>query len=136
MVHLKEELELARHYLSMQQLRFENALSVRIMLPPDMQQGFVPVYSIQLLIENAIKHNILTNNQPLEISITGDVENDTITVCNNIQTRLTVENGSGVGLSNLSERYQMMGNWPVLVKRENNLFKVTIKVLNDAGSDY
>ncbi|MCX6316124.1 MAG: histidine kinase [Bacteroidetes bacterium] len=135
-IPLENELELVKHYLSMQQLRFGEALQTEIILPPEMPGGYVPVYSIQLLIENAIKHNRLLPEQPLSVRIFGNAASNTITVQNNLQTRLTVETGSGVGLSNLSERYQLLGNLPVMIHRDKEKFNVTIKVLQDENSNH
>jgi LytS/YehU family sensor histidine kinase len=136
-VSLEEELELSVNYLDMQKVRFTDALKVSINVPPAMKQdGYVPVYSIQLLIENAIKHNMLTTQYPLHISISGNEENKTVTVANNMQTRLMVEDESGVGLSNLSERYRLLGNWRVEICREQGEFKVTINILeNESGNN-
>lgn len=135
-VPLENELELTRHYLCMQQLRFGEALKTETAVPLSLLKGFVPVYSIQLLIENAIKHNSLMPGKPLTIRIHGNMEDRTVTVSNNLQSRLTVENGSGLGLSNLKERYQLLGNWPVDVYRDNEEFRVTIKILRHESSDH
>lgn len=135
-VTLAEELELSVHYLNMQKVRFNDALEVSINVPPSMKQNcYVPVYSIQLLIENAIKHNTLTAQQPLHITICGNEENNTVTVMNNMQTRLTVEDESGVGLSNLTERYRLLGNKPVHISKESGQFRVTINVLENENSN-
>lgn len=129
-IGLREELELAENYLNMQQVRFGNALDFTIDISHEMKfTGKVPVYSVQLLIENAIKHNILTTSQPLKIVIKPGKENNTISVENNSQPKLHIEDGSGVGLTNLAERYRLLNNEEINIDRSNGKFIVTIKVL-------
>jgi two-component system, LytTR family, sensor kinase len=136
LIPLKEEIELTRNYLGMQQVRFGNALNFTIAIPPDMiLNGKVPVYSIQLLAENAIKHNILTVAQPLHIAINGDIENKTIIIENNLQPKLHIEDGGGVGLSNLAERYRLLNNEEIKIDRLNDKFIITIKVLANESSN-
>lgn len=135
-VSLEKELELCINYLNMQKVRFNDALNVETDIPQILlQTGTVPVYSIQLLVENAIKHNSLTTQQPLHIKITGSKENSTISVSNNLQPKITIEDGNGVGLSNLSERYRLLGYKSIDMNKENGKFTVTIKVLNNESSD-
>lgn len=133
---LEEEIELTTNYLSMQQVRFGNALYFTIDVPYAMQSsGMVPVYSIQLLVENAIKHNILTNAQPLHISIKGDQGKKIVIIENNVQTKLQIEKGSGVGLSNLAERYRLLNNEEIHIVNSDGKFIVTLKVLENENSN-
>lgn len=131
-IGLDEELELTENYLNMQQVRFGNALDFTIDIPQNMKlAGKVPVYSIQLLVENAIKHNILTTSHPLTIVIKRGEENNTISIENNSQPKLHIENGSGVGLSNLAERYRLLNNEEINIERTSDKFIVSIKVLDN-----
>ena len=131
-VGLGEELELTENYLSMQQVRFGNALDFTIDIPHKIRiTGKVPIYSVQLLVENAIKHNILTTAQPLKIVIKSNKENSTISIENNLQPKLQIEDGSGVGLSNLVERYRLLNNEEINISKTNEKFIVTIKVLEN-----
>lgn len=135
-VPVEKELELCVHYLHMQQVRFGEALLYSIAVPASLRlSGMLPVYSLQLLAENAIKHNTLTRQQPLHIRISGDIEAGQITVSNNPQPRLSVETGNGVGLSNLAERYRLLGKEELVIRREKEQFAVTIKVLTDEHSN-
>lgn len=135
-VRLGEELELTENYLNMQRVRFGNALNFSIDIPQDMKTcGKVPVYSLQLLVENAIKHNVLTPSQPLNIVIRPGNDKDTISIENNSQPKLHIEDGSGVGLSNLAERYRLLNNEKVNINKTNDKFMVTIKVLENEGGN-
>jgi len=131
-VGLGDELELTENYLSMQQVRFGNALDFTIDIPHKMKiTGKVPIYSVQLLVENAIKHNILTMARPLKIVIKSGKENNTISIENNLQPKIHIEDGSGVGLSNLIERYRLLNNEEINIYRTNEKFMVTIKVFEN-----
>lgn len=135
-VPVEKELELCINYLHMQQVRFGAALTFSIDIPDSPQSaGKLPVYSIQLLAENAIKHNILTLEQPLHIRITGKTGTGKITVSNNMQPKLSIEDGNGVGLTNLAERYHLLGKAGLEISRGQGEFSVTIKILTDEHSD-
>lgn len=136
-VTVEKEIELCVNYLNMQQVRFGAALDYRIDIPDNiLHTGLLPVYSVQLLAENAIKHNQLTVQQPLYIRITGDEKSGSITLINNLQPRLTVETGNGLGLSNLTERYRLLGKPGLSISRGRGEFSVTIKLLNDEYSNH
>lgn len=129
-VTVEKELELCINYLHMQQVRFGEALQYTIHVPDPMKStSKVPVYSIQLLVENAIKHNSFTVQQPLQIDISADQLTERIRVKNNLQQKLTIEDGNGVGLSNLFERYRLLGKAGLELSRGQDEFSVTIKVL-------
>ena len=136
LVSLREELELCDDYLIMQQVRFRNSLHFYIDVSDDLMNKKVPVYSVQLLIENAIKHNITTASQPLRIEIKGNQERGTITVENNLQIKGSVSKSPGLGLSNLSERYKLLGIDGVDIKQSEYIFSVTIKTIEYEDSHH
>jgi two-component system LytT family sensor kinase len=134
-VKLQDELNLCTDFLDMQKLRFNNALQFSIDIPEEIiAKGFVPVFSIQLLVENAIKHNALTDESPLKIKITS--EDTRIIVSNNLQKRKTIEAVSGHGLVNLVERYRLLTNDEVIIKTSESNFSVSIKILENENSNY
>ena len=120
-VTLKEELDFLNSYIFLEQIRFENALFVNVDNCANPNQKVIPV-SLQLLVENAIKHNITTSNQPLTIDITIDDEG--ITVSNNLQLRSTADKG-GVGLKNLQKQYALY-NQTIDVADMGDIFIVKI----------
>lgn len=136
-VKLGDEIEFCQNYLEMQQVRFGKALSFSVVVPDEMMQnGRVPIYSIQLLVENAIKHNLLTIELPLNIDIIGNHKEGTITVINNRQEKTTMDERCGIGLSNLSQRYQLLGQKPVEVGHNRDEFYVTLKILEIESSNH
>ncbi len=132
-VPLKDEIKLCRGYLRMQQIRFGAALTCDIAVPEPIQESrFVPSFSIQPLLENAIKHNELTEEQPLRIEI--HVQDDWIIVSNTLQPKTISEGASGSGLANLSERYRILSGDELRIEANDSTFSVNIKLLNrDAG---
>ncbi len=134
-VKIKDELKLCLDYLEMQKIRYGEALQFHIDIPEKIvQTGFVPVFSLQLLSENAIKHNALTNETPLTIKIIYKEER--ITVTNNLRPKLTTETTTGSGLINLAERYKIVSGDEINIHTNDEQFAVSIKVLKNENSNY
>jgi two-component system LytT family sensor kinase len=157
------ELELCVDYLEMQQIRFGDALRFSVDVPDLVREReYVPVFSLQLLIENAIKHNVLTRERPLSIRVM--YADGAIRVANNLQkmpgagapagearapageagANVGEARGNlgdravseGTGLVNLRERYRALTGDPVLIEEGEHEFSVTIKVFDYEGSDH
>jgi len=136
LVSLKEEVEMCTNYLLMQQTRFGKAICFNIDIPASVQQvATVPVFALQQLAENAVKHNVLTNEQPLNIRISADKKGEWVIIKNNLQPKQTFEYSSGVGLANLSARYSLTGAEDIRIKKEQGEFSVAIKILYNAGNN-
>lgn len=132
---LTDEIKLCKDYLVMQQIRFDKALACTIDIPEDVQlRGAVPSFSIQPLIENAIKHNEATAASPLKILVY--YRDGHITVENNLQPRTHIDAPSGKGLINLVERYRILSGEEVFIRQDNNTFSVSIKVLNNEDRNH
>jgi len=128
-IKIDSELKLCVDYLDMQKMRFNGALRYDIDIPENIRHsGFLPSFSLQLLAENALKHNALTNDAPLIIKITYDAGR--IFISNNTQPKLTIETSTGIGLSNLTERYRILSNDELTIKVFENTFIVSLKVLD------
>ena len=132
---LSDEVKLCNNYLEMQKIRFDNALICTINIPKDvLTQGAVPSFSIQALIENAIKHNEVTETSPLVIRVY--YQDGRIITENNLQVRTHIDAPSGKGLVNLIERYRLLSEEEVIIRQGNNTFSVSIKVLNNEDSNH
>ncbi len=127
LVTIEEELKFAELYMSLIKMRFEDSIVFSI---PDRirnpEAKVVPL-SLQLLLENAVKHNQVTPNRKLHISISE--ENGNLVVRNNVQPKKVVKESSGVGLQNIRQRYFLLTNRPVEIKEQNNEFSVAIPLL-------
>jgi two-component system, LytTR family, sensor kinase len=128
-IPLRDELKLCEDYLGMQKIRFGEALICSVSINDEvLDKGLVPSFSIQPLLENAIKHNELTKASPLHVFI--DQDGDRIKVTNNIKPKTTTETSSGIGLANLSERYRILSNDDLKIENDGAVFSVSIKILN------
>jgi two-component system, LytTR family, sensor kinase len=129
-ITLKDELKLCEDYLGMQKIRFGEALICNVTIADViLENGFVPSFSIQPLLENAIKHNELTKASPLHIFIEQDSK--WIKVSNNIKTKATTEISTGIGLANLSKRYQILSGDEIILENNGATFSVSIKILDN-----
>lgn len=133
-VRLKDELKLCNDYIEMQKIRFEDAIIFDISIPDDRNESSLPIFSIQLLLENAIKHNSFTAESPLYIKVA--YEEGWIWVSNNKRPKPQGETKSGTGLQNLSERYKIISGNDIRIIANETEFRVGILVLskNDSRS--
>jgi hypothetical protein len=130
LVNVADELKLCLSYLEMQKVRFGDMLHFAITNPQlYAAKGKLPVYSLQLLVENAIKHNAFTNEMPLYIFIDYNSLSEIISVRNKIQPKRIKEATTKTGLKNLKERYDLLSSENIVVVDDGNEFLVQIKVL-------
>jgi len=128
-IKLTEELKLCKDFLEMQKMRFGDALQYEECIPEENKSGYVPVFSIQLLLENAIKHNVLTDQSPLHIIIAYDDKR--IIVSNTLKAKYSSETSTGLGLANLSERYKLLSGDEIIICSSEHEFSVSIKILDN-----
>lgn len=127
---IREELSFLDSYLYMLRFRYEDSLHMLIDLEEDLDSMRVPAFSLQLLVENCIKHNVLSIGKPLSIRI-YQKEPGTITVENTKQPRLSGVDSMGVGLDNLRQRYKLSGvSEPIMVEETDTMFSVSITLLD------
>ncbi len=127
MVTVDEELDFARTYMSLLKMRFEDSIIFEIPECASNPESKVVPLSLQLLLENAVKHNMVTTSKPLHIKIYED-QGDLV-VENNLQPKQIVKKGSGVGLDNIKQRYQLLTNRKVIINQQANRFAVAIPML-------
>jgi len=132
-VKFEEELKLSLDYIEMQKIRFEDAIHFEVSIPEEVKVGILPIFSIQLLLENAIKHNAFTIESPLYIKLFYN--NGCITVSNNIQQKIA-ESSSGMGLTNLSERYKIISGDEINIQSNDSDFSVSIKILSNENCNH
>ncbi|SHN46008.1 sensor histidine kinase [Chitinophaga sp. CF418] len=134
-ISLRDEIKLSVDYLEMQKMRAGEALKFSIDIDQQaLSNRWLPAFSLQPLLENAIKHNVLTNEDPLYLDVIQ--EGDYLKVMNNLQVKHQTEASTGSGLMNLSERYKMLTGEDILIEDDGRTFTVKIKILQHAGSDY
>ncbi len=130
LVDTGDELKLCISYLEMQKVRFGNMISFGVNNEKIFSvKGKLPVYALQTLAENAIKHNAFSTETPLHISIDYNETTQSITVHNRINRRNFSESTSKVGLKNLTERYRLLSEKRVIISNSGIEFSVTIPIL-------
>lgn len=127
LVSVDEELEFAKTYMSLLKMRFEDSIIFDIPDRANNPDSKVVPLSLQLLLENAVKHNIVTSSKPLHIKIYEDGDN--LVVENNLQPKQIVKKSSGVGLNNIMQRYDLLTEKKVYISKETKRFAVAIPML-------
>ncbi len=126
LVPLREELGFLRSYVRLMELRFPKSLLVKIPEDPA-GPAQIPPASLQLLIENAIKHNRHSESEPLVISI--EIEPGAISVAHPHRAKNTGQNGTGTGLANLNERIALLTGQQIDVNTANGEFRVRLPLV-------
>jgi len=124
---VEDELAFAEKYIDLQQMRFENSIAVETEISKDTLTKKIPSLSLQLLLENAIKHNGFSDTHPLKINISE--EGDSLIIKNNIQHRNNIEDSSGMGLQNINDRYSLLTKKQIEVISEDELFTVKLPLI-------
>lgn len=123
LVPLADEISFSEKYVFLQKIRHEKSLNVSFSISRTNGRYVVPV-SLQILIENAIKHNIVSEEDPLFIEV-FDTE-DTIVIKNNLQPKRTLADSGGIGLTSLKERYSFLSDRQVITQKTGDSFIVEI----------
>ncbi|MBK6962517.1 MAG: histidine kinase [Bacteroidales bacterium] len=124
-VLLRDELKMAREYVFIQQNRFGGKLTVDFEVGEAFYHFAIPPLALQMLIENALKHNVISREHPLQVKV-YILDSDFLVVENNIQPKLEKEPSTGVGLENIRNRYLYLSGKEVIVKQEEGLFTVML----------
>ena len=124
LITLDEELNLVEKYTYLQKMRFGDNLEVKISLTKEVKQSNIPPLTLQLLLENAIKHNVISNRKPLLIEIYE--EEEFLIIRNNLQRKPRPSKGTGVGLQNIKNRYSLMLNKKVQAEEDERYFVVKL----------
>ncbi|MDH6303693.1 sensor histidine kinase YesM [Parabacteroides sp. PF5-5] len=125
---LAEELEFIEGFTFLLEMRYEDTLIFEIETDKRFNSYLLPPMSLQVLVENAVKHNEISSRHPLKVSIKTS-EDGMLHVCNRIQPKLTNSTGTGIGLDNLVKRYQLLFDKEVIIDNTDNLFCVSIHLI-------
>lgn len=128
LVTLDEELEFMRSYLFLHEVRLGNCISCECRIPGDYKDSLLPPLTLQLLVENVIKHNSITASKPMKINIS--IDNGWLMVSNPIQPKKSSES-TGVGLRNLSNRCKLILGEEISILNKEGVFTVKIPMSNE-----
>lgn len=127
LVTVEEEINFAKTYCDLLKTRFEDSVSFDFNVNEKDLKSYVVPLSLQLLLENCIKHNFATSSKPLHIKIYS--ENGNLFIENNLQQREQVKESAGIGLSNIVQRYSLLTKQNVFIEKSATFFKVKIPIL-------
>lgn len=127
LVTVEEEINFAKTYCDLLKTRFEDSVSFDFNVNEKDLKSYVVPLSLQLLLENCIKHNFATSSKPLHIKIYS--ENGNLFIENNLQQREQVKESAGIGLANIVQRYSLLTKQNVFIEKSATFFRVKIPIL-------
>ncbi|MCM4160651.1 histidine kinase [Antarcticibacterium flavum] len=127
LIEVEEELRFASTYMELLKMRFEGSVFYEAPATPENPDAKVVPLSLQLLLENTVKHNVVSENRPLYIRIYEEA--GYLVVENNLQKKEIIQSRQGVGLKNIEERYSLVTSRKVLIEEDEDMFKVRIPLL-------
>jgi hypothetical protein len=127
LVPIEEELAFAKTYMNLLQMRFENSLTYEVLIENVDSEAKVVPLSLQLLLENAVKHNIISEQKPLHIKIY--IEKDDLVIQNNFQKKSVLQDGQGVGIQNIISRYNIITDRKVAIEQNEYTYTVKLPIL-------
>ena len=126
-VAIKTEIDFIDHFVFLIQTRFAENVKFQINIAEeDLEKGIVPV-TLQVLVENALKHNVISKDSPLSIRIFTD--GNYLTIANSLNKKINVETSNKIGLTNLKTLYGFLTEQPVITEERSNEFVVKIPLL-------
>jgi sensor histidine kinase YesM len=127
LIHVSEEMEILKAYIFLQKARFEDGFAFASTLDERTLNTLIPPFTLQLLIENCIKHNVVSLQKPLHIRVYK--EGEKIVVENPIQLRTGETNSIGVGLKNINLRYGHLHGKQIDIVSDNNVFQIKLPLI-------
>jgi two-component system LytT family sensor kinase len=132
LIPVKEELQILDSYVYLLKARFEDGFILNNNIDPKQYDSAIPPFTLQLLIENCIKHNVVSLDKPLEIKLY--TENDFLVIENQIQLKRGVLS-TGVGLDNINQRFMHLVHKEIEIDKTETIFKVKIPLIYDYRSN-
>ncbi len=136
LISLQDEVKFAKAYIHIQSERFGDNLNVFWNIPTNALHTMIVPMSLQLLLENAIKHNVISKTKPLEVRV--EVNENQLIVTNKVQPKSTKIPSTKVGLKNIEKRYALITDRPLAIQNEENQFIVSLPLLkvSDQKNNY
>ncbi|MCC7501156.1 MAG: histidine kinase [Flavobacteriales bacterium] len=128
LIPVREELRLLDTYFYLEQRRFGERIALHTRIPEELRERLLPPLTLQLLVENAIKHNAATTSEPLVIEV--EAVDDALEVSNPVRLRRTALPSTGFGVTSIRQRYSALTNRPVDVSNDGAYFRVRIPLID------
>ncbi|WP_076378430.1 sensor histidine kinase [Filimonas lacunae] len=129
LIHVSDEMDILNAYLFLQKARFDGGFTFTNKLDNTILQTLIPPFTLQLLVENCIKHNVVSLQKPLHIRIY--MENNKIVVENQVQLKAGDNNSLGVGLQNIDLRYHHLLNQHIDIINDQKIFQIKLPVIHE-----
>ncbi|SFQ36141.1 sensor histidine kinase [Hymenobacter arizonensis] len=129
-VAVAAELEFMESYAHLLRARFRDSLRIEIAVPASLRSRYTVPAALQMLLENALKHNISSRNRPLLIEVFASPDHEQLVVRNTLQPKPAVEPSTNLGLENIKRRYGFISPQPVEVERDAHRFTVRLPLLH------
>jgi len=128
-IPLSQEMTILQAYLFLLEARFEGGLQLDIAIDPAHERSCIPPFTLQLLIENCVKHNVISLERPLHIRLYS--EGNSIVVENQLQLKHMPEVSTGTGLENINQRYQHLLHREITIEKDDAFFRIKLPVTHD-----
>jgi two-component system LytT family sensor kinase len=126
-VSLETELNFIEHYISLLQIRYREAIEINLNISETAKEKGIPMVTLQMLIDNAIKHNSIHKDNPLIVNIW--VKDDQLHIHNNKQLRKHIDSSDKLGLKQLQELYLYLSGKPVEIVDQAGFFEVKLPLI-------
>lgn len=127
LISVAEEVEFVKSYYFLLKVRYQNSFALEINIPDNVLDTEIPPLTLQILVENAVKHNVLTKDRPLKVYI-GAIDNTHLRIKNTITESPSDVMSFKIGLENIRKRYKFYTNRPIKIE-QNGTFEVQLPVL-------
>ncbi|WP_288377640.1 sensor histidine kinase [Chryseobacterium culicis] len=129
LISVQEEMKIVDAYLFLQKARFGEGIIFTNLLENETGSTLIPPFTLQLLVENCIKHNIVSQSKPLSIKIY--IEDDHIVMENPIQRKINPEDSLGVGLDNIRMRYKHLLEKDIIIHSDEKIFQIKLPLIHE-----
>jgi len=128
MSSLEQEMQFIKSYFKLLKTRYGSGIELSLNIHPGYMELQLPSLSLQLLLENAVKHNVVSKSNPVHVSI-QTTDDARIVVENNLNKKMNTLESTGIGLSNIKEKYRLLKQGEVSIEELADIFKVTIPLI-------
>ncbi|MEJ8817134.1 sensor histidine kinase [Lacibacter sp. H407] len=128
LIELQKEVEFLQPYMYLLKKRFPAGVELKTEIDERWNHAYVVPVALQMLVENAIKHNVVSHTKPLEITIKAN-GTAVLEVSNNLQPKINREPSSNIGLNNINQRYEIITGRKIEVEKNDHEFKVTLPLI-------
>lgn len=126
-IKLSDELEIFTSYIKLLKIRFGESFRIKNEITREQKQLFIAPLTMQLLLENALKHNVSSSDHPLEIKV--KIENQSLLFENNLLLN-TKQESTNIGIENISSRYKYLTGEQVVVRKSDDFFAINVPLIN------